>query len=165
MRCLALDLSRHVGWADFRSPKSKPRLGTFMLPTTRWADNFGPKFHALDEWLDGMVQAIRPELLAFEAPLTPIDGKSWQVSTNANTVRYLTGLATVAELVAARRRVRCIEVAVSTAKVALTGTQWAKKQQMLAAAVNRGWLPADDHQADACGVAIAAFNHVGVTMP
>jgi Holliday junction resolvasome RuvABC endonuclease subunit len=160
--CLGLDLSGHVGWAFFAKPTGKPRLGTFRLPVTRWADNYGPKFHELDQWLDGMVVSMRPDVLAFEAPLTPVDGKSWAVKTDRNTVRYLTGLATVAELVAARHHVRCLEVAVNTAKAWLSGTQWASKQQMLAAAVRLGFRVADHHQADACGVVLAAFNHLGV---
>jgi Holliday junction resolvasome RuvABC endonuclease subunit len=164
MRCFALDLSHFVGWAEFATPTRKPRMGTFELPFTR-GNNFGPVFHALDQWLDGMVTTIKPDLLAFEAPLTPIDGKSWHIETNARTVRYLGGLANIAELVAARRRVRCIEVTVRGAKARLTGNQYATKQQMKAACVRRGWLPADDHQADACGVALAAYDHVGETTP
>lgn len=159
-RCLALDLSHFVGWAEFANPTAKPRMGTKELPFTR-GNNFGPVFHALDQWLDGMVLTIRPALLAFEAPLTPIDGKSWDIETNARTVRYLTGLATIAELVAARRGVRCIEVHVRTVKARLSGNQFAKKGQMKAACVERGWLPADDHQADSCGVGLAAYDHVG----
>ena len=164
MRCLALDLSHFVGWAEFAKPTGKPRTGTYELPFTR-GTNFGPIFHALDQWLDGMVMAIKPQLLGFEAPLTPIDGKSWQIETNARTVRYLTGLATIAELVAARHGVRCIEVAVRTAKARLTGNQYAKKRDMSLACINRGWLPADEHQADACGVALAAYDHVGEIAP
>lgn len=163
MNCLALDLSRHVGWAFFAQPKAKPKCGTLKLPVTRWADNFGPKFNELDQWLDGMVITMRPDLLAFEAPLTPVDGKSWAVNTNAQTVRYLTGLATIAELVATRHHARCIEVAVSTTKARLAGTRYADKQAMIAAAVRLGFPVADDHQADACGVALAAFDHVGAS--
>lgn len=161
MRCLALDLSGHVGWALFARPDARPRCGTFDIPPTRWADNFGPRFRELYEWLDGMVASIRPELLAFEAPLTPIDGKSWKVDTDANTVRFLTGLASIAELVAARHSVRCIEVAVPTVKARLAGSRFAKKAEIQAAAVRLGYPVADHHQADACGVALAAYDHVG----
>jgi Holliday junction resolvasome RuvABC endonuclease subunit len=161
MRCLALDLSTFVGWAYFARPTGKPKLGTFRLPITSWHDNYGPRFHALDQWLDGMVTTMRPALLAFEAPLTPVDGKSWAINTDADTVRLLTGLATIAELVATRHRLRCIEVAVTTAKARLAGTRFATKQQMVAACVRRDWRVADDHQADACGVALAAYDHVG----
>jgi hypothetical protein len=163
VNCLALDLASHVGWAYFARPTAKPKCGTYRLPVTRWADNYGPKFHDLDQWLDCMVRAMGPQLLAFEAPLTPIDGKSWKVETNRDTIRQLTGYATIAELVAARYHVRSIEVAVTTGRAALCGTRFAKPDQRKAAAVRLGFPIGDEHQADACGVALAAFRHVGAT--
>jgi len=93
----------------------------------------------------------------------PIDGKSWAVATDAATVYFLIGLAAIVELVAARHQVRCLTVAVSTVKTRMTGDQWAKKRAVVAAAVAAGYRIADSHQADACGVALAAFDHVGAS--
>lgn len=125
-------------------------------------DNYGPRFNALFEWLDGMVAGMHPNLVAIETPIVPVVGALWdKIESDAHTIRFMIGLATIAELVAARHGVRCIEVAVSTAKVVLAGTRWATKRDMIAAAVRRGFAVADDHQADACAVALAALDHVG----
>lgn len=161
MICLGLDLGLSVGWALFGNPQGKPKLGTFDLPAAP-TDRPGRRFMALDDWLDDMIVTTAPQLLAFEAPIVPIDKRAWHIDTDASTVRFLIGLASIVELVAQRRHLRCIEVAVPTVKNRMTGNQWAKKGAVIAAAVKLGYRIADAHQADACGVALAAFDHVGV---
>jgi Holliday junction resolvasome RuvABC endonuclease subunit len=161
MICLGLDLGLAVGWAVFKGAEAKrPQLGTFDLPEAP-VDRPGRRYLALDEWVDNMILVCTPQLVAFEAPIVPIDKRAWHLDTDAATVRFLIGLASIVELVAYRRNVRCIEVAVPTVKNRMTGNQWAKKRQVVAAAVKAGYRIADAHQADACGVALAAFDHVG----
>ena len=54
---------------------------------------------------------------------------------------------------------RCVECHPSTVKVALAGNGKAKKHAMIAAAVRRDFIVATEHEADACGVALVAFEH------
>ena len=46
------------------------------------------------------------------------------------------------------------------AKIVLTGNGRAKKNDMVVAAVKRGYRVADEHQADAVAVALAAYDHI-----
>src|SRR5262245_18087794 len=93
-----------------------------------------------------------------------IDAKPTFVTT-AQTLRLQISLASTIETLAKARGVRCFEVATQSAKVALLGIgrapkdarNWDWKREMVIAAVRRGWPVGDDHQADACAVALVAY--------
>lgn len=168
MRVLALDLGRSVGWQIFDGPRQRQH-GTFVLPPRAGVDDFATRAVALYDWLGVKLDQHNPALVAFEAPLVPVAGLQEKLQSQAHIVRGLIALATVVELVVALRntalpaplRRRCVEVNVQRAKSQLSGNQWAKKPEMIAAAVRRGYRVATEHEADACGVALAALDHVG----
>ena len=157
MRLLALDISTNVGWAMFKSPTSAPTLGTWRAPIAM-RGHYGRRLDGFEQWLRGKVFLLRPAVVAFESPI--FVKWSSDLATNENTIRLLISLAGICELVAFRAGVRSLEVHSQTAKVKLAGSNRASGDQMIAAAVRRGWIVADDHQADACAVALVAFDHV-----
>jgi Holliday junction resolvasome RuvABC endonuclease subunit len=157
LRVLALDISTNVGWAIFNSRLSKPRLDTWRAPMAM-VGHYGRRLSMFEEWLRGKVSLLQPELVAFESPI--FVKWSSDLATNEHTIRLLGAMAGIAELVCWRASVRCIEVHSQTAKKCLAGNSRAKKDQMIAAAVKAGFDVANDHEADACAVALAAYNHV-----
>ena len=122
-------------------------------------EDYGKRFAAFHDWLCDMLTTFEPEVLAFEGPVLPRGGGSFQ--TTEHTLRTLIGLVSVAELVANLRGIRCFEVNVSSAKLALTGNGRAEKRDMVIAATERGWAVADDHQSDACAVALVVWDQLG----
>jgi Holliday junction resolvasome RuvABC endonuclease subunit len=153
VRLLALDLSTHVGWAFFAHRAAKPLLGTWHAPERANRDDFGPMFVAFERWLGHMLIEHRPHVLAFEAPILPRDLR------RAHAIRMSYGFACMTERTATVARLRCVECHPSTVKVALAGNGRAKKPAMIAAAVRRDFAVATEHEADACGVALVAFEH------
>lgn len=161
MRIFALDLGVAVGWQLFNG-RRQLRHGTHPLPSRASVDDYGTRCDALFTWTATMLGLLKPELVAFEAPLVPVANWSWdgKLESTATIVRGLISYAAVVELAAFRAGIRCIEVNAQSAKLALTGSRWAKKRQMIAAAVRAGYHVANEHEADAVGVALAALAHV-----
>lgn len=152
---LALDCSTFVGFAFFSAPDARPKCGTWKAPKAWVIEDYGRRFAAFHDFLADTLTTMQPDALAFESPILPRGTMSMQ--TTEHTLRTLIGLVSIAELIARLREVRCLEVNVATAKKALTGNGRAEKSDMVAAATNRGWAVADDHQADACAVALVAM--------
>lgn len=151
----SLDCSSHVGHAFFASPDARPVCGTWKAPKAWAIEDYGVRFKAFHDWLCDVLTTLNPDILAFEGPVLPRGSMGLQ--TTEHTLRTLIGLVSVAELVAKLRGIRCFEVNVSTAKLALTGNGRAEKRDMLVAATRRGWPCADDHQSDACAVALVVM--------
>ncbi len=145
-----------VGHAYFASADALPKCGTWKMPAAWSIEDYGKRFSAFHNWLCDMLTTLEPEVLAFEGPILPRAGFG-MVSTE-HTLRTLIGLVSVAELVANLRGIRCFEVNVATAKKALTGNGRAEKRDMVVEATRRGWSVRDDHQADACAVAVVVFD-------
>jgi Holliday junction resolvasome RuvABC endonuclease subunit len=158
VRLLALDISTNVGWALFASRRAKPRLDTWHAPPAM-AGHHGRRLAMFEEWLRDKVVMLKPELVAFESPI--FVKWSSDLATTEHTIRLLSAMAGMAEFVCHRAAVRCLEVHSQTAKRALAGNGRAKKDQMIAAAVKAGFDVANDHEADACAVALAAYEHIG----
>lgn len=154
---LALDISTAIGWALFRDARARPKLGTWRAPPAM-PGVYGKRYRAAHEWLGEICAVHAPAVLAFEAPVFPRFTEAH--TTTEQTLRLLIGLAAMAELVAEERSLRCIEVHWKTAKIALAGFAGAVKRDMISAAVKAGYRVADEHQADACAVGLAAFNHL-----
>lgn len=158
-RVLALDCASNVGWAVLDSPRAVLKFGTWRAPGARLHDNLGRAFVALEQFVADRVAFFKPDVIAFEAPLTLFYGGHERAGPEV--VRLLIGMATVVELVATRGRMRCIEVPVPTAKKRVTGSAWATKRDMVNAIVKLGHLVEDDHQADAIAVGLATYDHLG----
>lgn len=157
MRLLALDLSTHVGWAFFAHRKAQPLLGTWHAPVRPKAnrDDFAPMYVDFEMWLVHMLARHGPHVLAFEAPILP----SLRTFQKQRAIRMSYGFACLTEKVARLEHLRCVECHPSTVKVALAGNGKATKRQMTSAAVRRDFIVATEHEADACGVALVAFEH------
>ena len=69
------------------------------------------------------------------------------------------GFAASTEKVAHLEHLRCVECHPLTVKVALASHCKASKRQMISAAVRHDFIVATEHEADACGVALVAFEH------
>jgi Holliday junction resolvasome RuvABC endonuclease subunit len=161
VRLLTFDTSTHVGWALFAHPHRLIAFDTWELPPPIGVDPYamGSRWLAFENWVDMMLIEHRPQVVAFEAPISP---NMPFATSNTLTMRLLHGLTVVVELCATRGGVRCIEVPNATAKTRMTGNQHAKKPAMIAAALALGHLVADDNQADAIGVGLATYEHLGI---
>jgi Holliday junction resolvasome RuvABC endonuclease subunit len=160
MRCLALDASTSIGWVLFDGPAKLVDFGTWQLTKQYDTTITGRRLAECEDWLGDLIERQRPDVVGFEAPILPFYRTDTQ--STGDTVRLLVGLATIIDLSCHRHHRRCIEVPVPTAKVRLAGSRHAKKRDMVNAAIRRGWLVEDEHQADACAVALCTFDHCGV---
>jgi len=153
VRLLALDLSTNVGWAFFAQRGASPVMATWRAPFAR-AENYGLRFYEFELWLELLLDRYKPGVLAFEAPILPRNpGK-------AHAVRLSYGFAALTERIAYKRQLRCIECHFSTVKVRLSGSGKATKRQMKAAAIRQGYDIETEHEADAIGVGLVAFDHI-----
>lgn len=130
-------------------------LGTW--PLSSLAKDWGARLGKLDVWLVKMVAEWKPDHIGFEAPFQPTGFRSRPI--NPELSRYLILVAGKIEEVAFRLGVACSEVSIQSAKYALAGNGNATKEQMIAAAVNRGWRVASEHEADACAVGLHCINN------
>jgi Holliday junction resolvasome RuvABC endonuclease subunit len=153
---LALDCSTSVGFAYFSADGAAPKCGTWRAPAVWSAEDYGSRFAKFHNWLCDMLTTFAPDVLAFESPVLPRGSANFQ--TTEQTLRTLIGLVSVAELVANIREIRCFEVNVATAKKQLSGSGRADKDAMIVAATKRGFGVTDDHQADACAVALVVYS-------
>lgn len=152
MLLLALDLSTSTGFALMERGKP-PLLGTFLLPKVPPGDN-ARRYAALWRWLHDMRATHDFEALAWERPVVPIRaGKTDAL----DELELLISLAGICRLFAGVHHLPHTHIAWQDVKIALTGSKFAKKPEMIAAAMKIGWKPADDHQADAGGVGVAAM--------
>lgn len=124
------------------------RFGTYHLPST--GEEIGPFGSVFRKWLNAMLDLESPDFVYFEAPILP-------KQTTPMTARKLMGLAWEVETAcydreAPRHPIPCREVAGATIKKFLTGSGWAKKHDMVAAARRYGFAVTDDNQADAIAI-------------
>lgn len=150
MRILALDIASRTG-AAVGDASGAPRLLTFGVPPAV-DDALGRRFAAFANWLSDLVTVEKPDVLAFEAPLIVGGNSGTTRPTSAQTIRLLFGLVSIAELIAYQRDIECWECHIQTVRKFFCGDGRAKKDQVIATAVARGWMPADDNQADAAAI-------------
>lgn len=157
-KLLALDLSTSVGWALFGERGLHPRFGTERLPPAI-GDDQGGRFSRLLAWLDDMIERHGFEAMAYERPILP--RKSGDLATTIETLTLLWGLCSMVQLFAHEQGLRCLACPVEQAKIALTGSKHAKKDDMVYAAMNDfDWKVANDHEADACAVGLWAYDQL-----
>lgn len=150
MIVLALDLATNLGFA-WGPHDGRPVLGHERLPSTR--EDVGLFLCAYEDWLRPVLESTGADIIVFEAPILA-------KVTNVTTVRKLTGLAAVTEMIACREGLACFETSIQSVKKALTGNGRATKSEMVAAARAHGFDPhvtrADGEdasdEADALGV-------------
>lgn len=156
-RLLALDLSSNVGWALLERG-TPPTFGTLRLPPA-FGDDQGARFSRLYDWLSEMRSLHNFDALAYEKPILP--RKSGDLATTMDTLTLLWNLCGVVRLFAHQRGLRCIGCPVEQAKITLTGSKFAKKDDMVAAAMKTmNWKVSDDHQADAGAVGVWSYEQL-----
>jgi Holliday junction resolvasome RuvABC endonuclease subunit len=115
------------------------------------------------KWLEGMIAKWKPDLIVFESPWIPRtpkpNAKPSKIKTTPQVLRGQITWAAVIETTAAKHGIECREVESVSAKKVMTGRGRLedKKRDMVNAALARGFRVADDHQADACAVAMVAL--------
>ena len=158
-KLLALDLSSNVGWAVLeRGVKTGPVFGTMRLPPALGEDQ-GARFARLYDWLVEMRALWNYDALAYERPILP--RKSGDLATTMDTLMLLWNLCGTVRHYAYDYGLRCISCPVDQAKITLTGSKFAQKDDMVAAAMKKfDWKVADDHQADAGAVGVWAYERL-----
>lgn len=156
LRLLALDLSTNVGWCFYEDRNSQPIFDTFMLAERSGRDIYGPTFGQFEGWLRAVIKRLQPELVAFEAPILPRN----RVFQKQRAIRLSYGFASSVERICSEINMRCIECHPATVKVRLAGHGTARKHHMVAAAARLGLDVRTDHEADAIGVALVAFDYI-----
>lgn len=167
---LALDLSTHTGWAYWRDCQKAPLCGTEKLPKTHNPEDYGARTWPLMDWLEAFLNSGPVDAIAYESPFIPLAGgagKTATFNTTQHAIRLQISLASTIETVAKKRLVRCVEVATSSAKVAMIGFGHRPKDQpkfdwkraMLIAATRAGYRVSNDHEADAVAVGKVAAEH------
>lgn len=151
---LALDIATQTG-ACWDAEDGRPRFVTFRTPSPIRGEggaDFGPTFLAFDRWLTGHIAVTKPRRIAFEAPMQVVGFGASTRPTSQQTVRLLMGLASIAELVAAKAEIPTYELNISTAKKHFAGSGRADKAAMMARCKQLGWPVRTDHEADAGAV-------------
>lgn len=171
---LGLDLSTRTGWAWWKHHEFRPVCGTEKLPKAFDPADYAARTWPLMKWLEQFISDHKViEAIAYEspfipmAPLKPKDGES-AFNTTMHTLRLQIALATTIETVAKKHRIRCVEVATQSAKVAMVGygrkpkddPKFDWKKAMLLGATRLGYAVADDHQADAIAVSLVAYEYL-----
>lgn len=100
-----------------------------------------------------MLLQWKPDAVAFESPITQWGGK-----TNADVTRLLVGFVSHLEEMTDAKKIRCLEFTGTSIKKRLTGYGLADKDRMVIEATRLGFAVADHNQADACAVALCAFD-------
>lgn len=155
---LSLDVSKYCGWSYFKSADAKPQCRTWIAEGLWNSDDYSPYFVAFEEWLMNMIQVFQPDVVAWESPiiLPRRDGRG----SDENNVRRLIGIVSIAELVCARLRIRCFEAHNQTCKAFVGVSRFKDKNAMIVAMTERGYEVADQHQGDACAVALVVFSQL-----
>lgn len=153
---LALDLATKSGWAwaspvAFRDwplsslpieqrvgPVDEVDFGTMDLKPQKG----GEFFESLSDWIDHLVADYRPSAIVVEAPA--IYGKH----PNLKGVKA----GGIAELVAWRHKLPCLTASPAQWKKGFVGKGNAKKPEIMAECIRRGWMVEDDNAADALGL-------------
>lgn len=161
---LAMDFSKHCGFAYFKSGEAKPLCWTWHGSETWLSEEYGGLFSGFEKTLKEAIMVYKPEVIAFESPLliANIPGRG----TDEQQVRRLVGMAAIIEKVAYDAKLRCMEAHVQTVKsfIGIPGrrpqgmTPTVYKDLMVIAMTRRNFSVADSHQADAAGVGLCVYS-------
>jgi Holliday junction resolvasome RuvABC endonuclease subunit len=149
-----MDLASTTGWAFSPLPAvpltqleavtqkpPQPRSGVHRIAEP--GTGVGAFLSAYRAWLIGMLREHEPAGLIFEAPILPR-------GTNIATVRKLTGLSGVTQMVAHDRRIGWVrEAQPSQIKLHICGDGSKGKGGVMRAIAERGWTFETDDEADA----------------
>lgn len=158
MRVLGLDLSTSVGWCLGR--RGRMKFGTYLLPKPG-PESLTRRFVALEAWLQQFYSRQPFDVLAFEQPILPFSRGN--IPNQFAEIELLVGLAVVARTFAGRSGTPVISVPWQQVKITVAGHVRATKDEMVVVAMRDwNWPVANDHEADAGGVAVWALNQLEV---
>lgn len=160
-RLLGLDLSSNIGWALFDPNAPRDRRATFG--TLPWGRTDGEEDIAhkvrlcgqFGDWLEDRYMVDPWQAIAVEAPfLKPHD--------KVGKIKILIGLVAIAMEFAGSRKhpMPYLEVLPKDVKKWMTGRSDADKADVIAACWSNGWKVGSEHAADACGVALIAYERL-----
>ena len=137
MKILALDLSTKTGWATNTLDRVS---GTIEFKLKR-GESPGMRFLRCRAWLNEIWRLVggRIDVLCYE--------QAHHRGGAATAV--CVGLVTVAQAFAAENNIELMPVHTATLKKFATGSGRANKNDMIKSAIDRGWEPKDDNEADA----------------
>lgn len=144
---LAIDTGSHSAAAI--GAEAPPILASVHLTAGNDPDDHGPRYAQYAEWLADLIAVHQPGVLAFESPLVP---RGNNMITNANTVRFLLGLAAITELTGHDAGLRVFEANLQSTKRHFAGTGRADKPAMMARCRQLGWAPKNHNEADAAAL-------------
>ena len=142
MKLLALDISStNIGYVVWDGDGAET-VGTLTLKGDLLA-----RIVAAQPQIEALVERVQPDAIAYEGPAHRAHALSMVAQQR---------MVGIALLIAGLRKIPLVEIAPSAAKKALSGNGNANKQmmEMCAGAYLSGH---DEHQADALGVALAAW--------
>jgi len=149
MACMmALDLSiSGTGWC-VGGREGPTQMGTFDCRRGSDAKSEpGARYVRYQDWLADLITVFAPDAAFFEAPLPT------QAFNSADTARQLLGLVALTEALLHRREVPIVgEVNSQAVRAFFCGSGRAKKEDVIAECVRRGWKPQDHNQADSAAV-------------
>lgn len=145
MRLLALDHGTRTGWAVGCGDRL-PAVGSRKNPHAGGGAELEPFWEAHDHWLTGVITDFQPNLVVWERPILA-------KHTNHASVEVTFGLQAITGLCCRRMGIPCRRVTVQQAKICLTGSGRASKEEMLEAAREFGLVGLVYHdEADAFAV-------------
>lgn len=134
---MALDLATQTGWAYKANGLISSGSEGFKLGKN---DGPGARFLSFRSWLRDQIESVKPEVIAYEEVMR------W--SSGAAAKCYCGLLATL-QLECEAKGIAYEGVHVGTIKKSATGKGNATKEQMIQAAMEQGFKPQDDNEADA----------------
>lgn len=144
MTLLALDLGTRLGFAIFKDGKfisGTKKLGTYK-------EKFGARFHEFRTWLLQMIATHDIDAVYFERVYAHIGTEAAHVYG---------GLMYTLASVCLQQDIPCISFSVQEIKKFMTEKSNATKDEMIAAARQKGFDPIDDNEADAIAIMLLAI--------
>lgn len=134
---LALDLATQTGWAYHANGLISSGSESFAL---KKKDGPGQRFLKFRTWLRDQIVEVKPERIVYEEVMR------W--SSGAAAKCYC-GLLGIVQTECESKEIAYEGVHVGTIKKFATNNGNATKEQMIAAAMDKGFRPQDDNEADA----------------
>lgn len=137
MSVLALDLGKKVGWAANTPGSRTSGVEDF---SKRWSESAGMCMLRFKNWLERIVSMTEATEIHYELVQGYRSGAAARVWSG-----FWSHLLSWCE----ESAIPCSGVPVATIKRHATGKGNANKPAMIDAAIAKGWIPADDNEADA----------------
>ena len=147
MKLLALDLGTNMGFAIFKDGKfisGTRKLGTYK-------EKFGARFHEFRTWLLNIIAKHNIEAVYFERVFR---------HKGVEAAHCYGGFLYMLASVCFQQKIPCISFSVQAIKKFMTGKGNATKDEMIAAARQKGFNPMDDNEADAIAIMLLALKEL-----